>query len=61
MITFILIWVLLGSVAVNCIWAIRYKQGYFKRKYRTMDYTKGILGGLLLGPLCFLVVLTLKE
>lgn len=58
---FILLWLLLGSMGCNFIWALRYEQGYFKRKYKNIHYINGILIGLLLGPLNFTVFVTLLN
>lgn len=67
---YLLSWMLIGSIYINIIWVIKYKLilndfYYWKeektQRYSIIDYLKGVLFGLLLGPFVLLFIKTNKE
>ena len=48
--TYSLLWLLLGSLSVNLLWAkVAYDNQLYKRATK-LDFTKGLVFGLILGP-----------
>ena len=56
MLTFILIWLFMGSFGLNLMWAAKVRSNKtIKTGYKLFDACKGILLGFILGPLTILV------